>query len=97
MTEEEWDHNKLHVKLIQFDHINCRSLYRKLDEIICIYRNYDFIACTETWLTETHTESMLSFPGKTLFRLDPLHQIIHYLKDKIGVVFFWCCVIFDTL
>ena len=26
-----------------------------------------------------------------------LHQIIHYLKDKIGVVFFRCCVIFDTL
>ena len=27
----------------------------------------------------------------------PLHQIINYLKDKIGVVFFWSCVIFDTL
>ena len=26
-----------------------------------------------------------------------LHQIINYLKDKIGVVFFRCCVIFDTL
>ena len=25
-----------------------------------------------------------------------LHQIIHYLKDKIGVVFFRCCVIFKT-
>ena len=27
----------------------------------------------------------------------PLHQIINYLKDKIGVVFLRSCVIFDTL
>ena len=26
-----------------------------------------------------------------------LHQIINYLKDKIGVVFLRSCVIFDTL
>ena len=26
-----------------------------------------------------------------------LHKIVHYLKDKIGVVYFQCCVIFDTL
>ena len=28
---------------------------------------------------------------------DSLHKIVHYLKDKIGVVYFQCCVIFDTL
>ena len=32
-----------------------------------------------------------------LFYVASLHQIIHYLKDKIGVVYFRCCVIFDTL
>ena len=32
-----------------------------------------------------------------IFHWIALHQIIHYLKDKIGVVFFRCCVIFDTL
>ena len=26
-----------------------------------------------------------------------LHKIVHFLKDKIGVVYFQCCVIFDTL
>ena len=26
-----------------------------------------------------------------------LHQIINYVKDKIGVVFLRSCVIFDTL
>ena len=35
----------------------------------------------------------------TLVGLDvqALHKIVHYLKDKIGVVYFQCCVIFDTL
>ena len=28
---------------------------------------------------------------------DSLHQIINYVKDKIGVVFLRSCVIFDTL
>ena len=26
-----------------------------------------------------------------------LHKIVHFAKNKIGVVYFQCCVIFDTL
>ena len=69
---------------IKYVHTNCRSLYRKLDEIIFIYRNYDFIACTETWLTDAHTESMLTFPGKTLFRLDRQSTLPNGLVKKRG-------------
>ena len=32
-----------------------------------------------------------------LFIFISLHQIINYVKDKIGVVFLRSCVIFDTL
>ena len=37
--------------------------------------------------------------SRLLFSLESLslHKIVHYLKDKIGVVYFRCCVIFDTL
>ena len=34
---------------------------------------------------------------QTDLNMTSLHQIIHYLKDKIGVFYFRCCVIFDTL
>ena len=26
-----------------------------------------------------------------------LHKMVHFAKNKIGVVYFECCVIFDTL
>ena len=41
-----------------------------------------------------------AYGRKGLFRTSQvvsLHQIINYLKDKIGVVFFRCCVIFSIL
>ena len=31
------------------------------------------------------------------FSVLSLHKIIHFAKNKIGVVYFQCCVIFDTL
>ena len=38
-----------------------------------------------------------SADSSTIGSHDALHKIVHYLKDKIGVVYFQCCVIFDTL
>ena len=40
----------------------------------------------------------MDFHGNQIGDMVPtLHKIVHYLKDKIGVVYFQCCVIFDTL
>ena len=48
--------------------------------------------------TEAEGQEMQTVPGgDSVLGSHPLHQIIHYLKDKIGVVYFRCCVIFDTL
>ena len=51
-------------------HMNCRSLYRKLDQISHLYNTYDIICCTETWLDDCHTVSMLNIPGMVNYRLD---------------------------
>ena len=44
------------------------------------------------FVSAIHSVSLL-MPSSLL----TLHQIINYLKDKIGVVFLRSCVIFDTL
>ena len=72
--------------------INCRSLYGKLDEVINIYKSYDIIACTETWLTHSHTESMLTFPDKTIFRLDRQTKLANGLPKKGGGI----CIYVDA-
>ena len=77
---------------LKFVHVNCRSLYNKLDDLICVYQNYDFIACTETWLNTSHTESMLSFPGKSLFRLDRQTKLANGATKKGGGI----CVYIDN-
>ena len=53
-----------------FVHINCRSLYRKLDQISHLYSGYDIICCTETWLDDCHTSAMLNILNMVMYRLD---------------------------
>ena len=55
-------------------HLNCRSIYRKLDQIIVLYKECDIICFTETWLTPKLGNHLLHFPGKTLFRQDRVYQ-----------------------
>ena len=44
------------------------------------------VACTDTWLSNSHTESKLSFPDKTLFRLDRQTRHVNgTLKKGSGV------------
>ena len=54
----------------KFVHLNCRSLFRKIDQIAALYNNFDMICCTETWLNDSHTVSMLAIPNMTLYRLN---------------------------
>ena len=51
-------------------HLNCRSIYKKLDQIIILYRECDIICFSETWLSPKLNNNLLHFPGKTLFRQD---------------------------
>ena len=55
---------------LKFVHINCRSLFKKLDEIISYFKNCEIICCSETWLRPELSNSLVYFPDKILFRLD---------------------------
>ena len=58
------------VKGVKFIHMNTRSLYRKIDEIRLLYAKFDFICCSETWLDDRYTDTMLMIDSMKLFRLD---------------------------
>ena len=51
-------------------HLNCRSIYRKIDQLILLYRECDIICFSETWLTHNLSNQLLQFPGKYLYRQD---------------------------
>ena len=55
---------------LQIVHLNCRSIYRKLDQIILLYKECDIICFSETWLTDKLGDNLLNFPGKSLYRQD---------------------------
>ena len=57
-------------KGIKFAHINCRSIYNKLAQIQLLFGNYDFLLCSETWLSTNYSDSLLDIPGIKIFRLD---------------------------
>ena len=73
-------------------HLNCRSIYRKLDQIISLYRECDIICFTETWLTPKLGNDLLLSPGKSLFRQDQKYRtgnvkgggLCIYIDSKFG-------------
>ena len=55
-------------KSCKFVHLNCRSLYPKLDEISKTFLNFDFLSLSETWLTDKHTDALVNIPNKKILR-----------------------------
>ena len=51
----------------------------------------DIVGATTQLVTTTFQEL------DELFSTPALHKMVHFSKNKIGVVYFECCVIFDTL
>ena len=54
----------------KISHVNCRSLYRKLDQLTHFFDECDILCCTETWLNNNFTDGMVEIPGKNVFRMD---------------------------
>ena len=57
----------MHSKL-KLSHVNCRSLYKKLAQISCLFKDSDILCCTETWLSPVIIDPLLAISGKTIFR-----------------------------
>ena len=68
-------------------HLNCRSLYKKLDEIKYEFNPFDFLGLTESWLHFQHDPALLHWTGKNYHRLDRKEKgggIICYINQRIS-------------
>ena len=71
-------------------HMNVRSLFGKIAEIGAVFKYFDVIVITETWLTDSIPDSAVSISGFNLIRKDRWS----YIKKKGGGI---CCYIKDNL
>ena len=55
---------------MKYSHVNCRSLYRKVAQISILFSDSDFLCCSETWLSKSYSDHMISVKDKTVFRQD---------------------------
>ena len=64
--------SKLSKPCIKFGHVNARSLYPKLDEIISVVVKHDsdVFCVSETWLGEQFKDNDLKIPDFNLYRKD---------------------------
>ena len=49
-------------------HLNCRSVYNKLNQIGILFDGVDIVCLSETWLHELRSDAMLNIPGKKIYR-----------------------------
>lgn len=70
---------------------NVRSVIPKMDELshLLKVKNIDIFMCSESWLNEKHTDSIISIEGYTVFREDRTHTIgggvAAWIKNSIHV------------
>ena len=57
---------------LKLAHLNVCSMYRKLDELrfLLMKINLDILCISETWLSQTTSDNLISIHGYTLFRRD---------------------------
>ena len=60
----------LNIPGLKIVHLNCRSLYRKLDELISYFKSCDIVCYSETWLTKKMSDELIFFADMKISRLD---------------------------
>ena len=60
-------HQNLKSSGLKLVHINCRSLLKKVDEIILHFKHCDIVCCSETWLKPELSGALINFPDKILY------------------------------
>ena len=69
---------------ITFVHINTRSIFRKIHQIESLYKDFDFILCSETWLDNRYTDNMVNIVNMRIFRCDRVSDLNDYTIRNIG-------------
>ena len=58
------------LKGLKIVHLNCRSIYNKIEEIRYLFKGIDILMCFETWLSEGMSDHLVSIEGMDLYRWD---------------------------
>ena len=70
-----------HSKGLTIVHLNVRSLYKKIGEILLLYKDIDFLLFCKTWFDSRNTVGMISIPNYVPFRLDRCSTDHNLLKE----------------
>ena len=65
-------------------HVNVRSIFRKLAQLDQLYKNVDFLSCSETWLDTRYTDNILKLENMSIFRQDRVSGIHDYTIKNVG-------------
>ena len=73
--------NEKGVKIL---HVNVRSIFRKLAQLDQLYKNVDFLTCSETWLDARYPDNILILENMSIFRQDRVSGIYDYTIKNFG-------------
>ena len=75
-------------KGLKFTHLNIRSISKHRDEVEVVFRDYDFICLTESWLNNNIEDIAIAIPGFAIYRLDRLPDLYHVKSRGGGIVIY---------
>ena len=65
-------------------HVNVRSIFRKLAQLDQLYKNVDFLSCSETWLDDKYPDNISKLENMSIFRQDRVSGIYDYNIKNFG-------------
>ena len=72
------------IKGFKIIHVNCRSLYGKLNQIESQYACADVLCLTETWLNDQYDDNLLCISNRKLFRWDRINGLANGVTKYRG-------------
>ena len=65
------------IKGFKIAHVNCRSLFGKLNQIELHFAGVDILCLSETWLNDQYDDNLLRISNRTFFRWDRSNGLLN--------------------
>ena len=73
-----------YIKGVQIYHVNTRSLMKKVSQLEILYPHADFLCCSETWLDNRVSNSLINISNMTCIRKDRKSDVKDYKIHIFG-------------
>ena len=73
-----------YIKGVQIYHVNTRSLMKKVSQLEILYPHADFLCCSETWLDNRVSNSLININNMTCIRKDRKSDVKDYKIHIFG-------------